>query len=397
MALLVGNLTKSSLKLLANNVMKQLMFNASRPLYSANSMGINGYLNAREYVKSQFHNIDHMFYNKMKDFVDKKEDSMIFTEDLKTMLHICEKKMEDLELLYKMLIKYKSQNNLRFGSFIFGTVVMRLLYHLDEPDFALKAFMDPKLDGFFDQIMTHQLLMDLLYNHGRYNDVIAVYDVTKSKNINGIVHPKNPFILVMAACYQENTPQSLKYAKDLFTEAQNRGYEFPRRSITFLAALALKQKDAVTALEVAALARNVRYIDIRCVKVVAFTHMERIDEIMVYFRESLQNDSDTRRKQCYFHDTIEEVEKFIEHKKLDENHDLVKMLKQLKLHDYVQTGTLHDHITATIESVKVAGKPWQQSYGQENLTPNRFKDKFRHQERERRDDRIYSAGLRDRA
>ena len=164
---------------------------------------MNGYLNARDYVKSQFLNVEQMFFDKMKDFVSKADESIIFTEDLKTMLHIVEKKPEDLDLLYKMIKKYNNQNNLRFGSFVFGTVAMRAFYHLDEPDLALKAFKDPELNNFFDQIMTHQILMDLLYNHGKYAEVREVYDMIKTKNINGIITPKNPFILVMAACYRE--------------------------------------------------------------------------------------------------------------------------------------------------------------------------------------------------
>lgn len=166
-------------------------------------MGMNGYLNARDYVKSQFLNVDHLFFNKMRDLIQNKQDSMVFTEDLKTILHIVEKKPEDLELLYAMLKKYHTQNNLRFGSFVFGTVAMRAFYHLDEPDLALQAFKDPELNSFFDQIMSQQLLLDLLYNHGKYSDVRDVYDIIKTKNINGIVHPKNPFIIVMGACYKE--------------------------------------------------------------------------------------------------------------------------------------------------------------------------------------------------
>lgn len=166
-------------------------------------MGMNGYLNARDYVKSQFLHVESAFFQKMKDFVDKKEDSMIFTEDLKTMLHLVEKKPEHLDLMYKMIKKYKTQNNLRFGSFVFGTVAMRALYHLDEPDLALQAFKDPELEGFFDQLYTFQLLMDLLYNHGRYADVREVYEIIKTKNLHGQVHPKNSFILVTGACFQE--------------------------------------------------------------------------------------------------------------------------------------------------------------------------------------------------
>lgn len=90
----------------------------------------------------------------------------------------------------------------------------------------------------------------------------------------------------------------------MFKEGQDKGFDFPRRAITFLAGLALKQDAPDIALEAASLARNVRYIDIRCIKVEAYVALNRIDEVMVYFRNTLQNDLPNRRKQCYFKDTV---------------------------------------------------------------------------------------------
>ena len=52
------------------------------------------------------------------------------------------------------------------------------------------------------------------------------------------------------------------------------------------------------------MARNVRYIDIRCIKIMAYVSLKRADEIMVYFRGTLQDDIPTRRKQMYFKDTV---------------------------------------------------------------------------------------------
>ncbi|KAL7288697.1 hypothetical protein TKK_0017422 [Trichogramma kaykai] len=375
MAMCASALARSSVNLFTKNVFNQLVVQASRQLYTPNSMGINGYLNARDYVKSQFLNVEHLFFQKMKDFVNKEDGSMIFTEDLKTMLHIVEKKPEDLELMYNMIKKFNNQNNLRFGSFVFGTVAMRAFYHLDEPELALKAFKDPQLNNFFDQIMTHQLLMDLLYNHGKFSEVREVYDIIKTKNINGIVHPRNPFILVMAACYKENSKESYQYALKLLEEVQTRGFDLPRRSISFLAALALKQNDPSVALEVASIARNMRYIDIRCIKVLAYVGLKRTDEIMIHFRNTLQNDIPTRRKQMFFKDTIEEVEAYVERENLSEVSDLAKMLKEIKMHDYVQTGTLDEHICSPIEQMRsTEQKPWQQNNfnGQPRFQQNRF-------------------------
>lgn len=90
----------------------------------------------------------------------------------------------------------------------------------------------------------------------------------------------------------------------LFQEVQTRGFEFPRRAITLVGALALKQGNPNVALEVASMAKNVRYIDIRCIKIEAYAILKRFDEVLVYFRNSLQTDLPSRRKQCYFKDTV---------------------------------------------------------------------------------------------
>lgn len=131
------------------------------------------------------------------------ESSMIFTEDLKSMLHLAQKKPEDIELLIKMITKFNKQNKeMRFGTFIFGPVVMRTLYYLDEPELALTAFKDPQFENFFDQFITYQILLCLLYKHGKYTEMRDIYDIIKEKRIaDG--YPKNSSILVMAACYKE--------------------------------------------------------------------------------------------------------------------------------------------------------------------------------------------------
>jgi pentatricopeptide repeat domain-containing protein 2 len=145
-----------------------------------------------------------MFREKMEDTVNNYgNERLIFTEDLKNMLHLVEKNPKDLDLMLKMIKKYNSQNKLRFGNFVFGTIAMRVYYYLDEPDLAFQAIKDPELEGFFDQVTTYQLLMDLLYNHGRYNDVKELYNELQNKCINGQGHPRNPFILVTAACYKQ--------------------------------------------------------------------------------------------------------------------------------------------------------------------------------------------------
>lgn len=139
--------------------------------------------------------------------------NMIFTEDLKNMIHIVEKKPADLDLAVKMILKFNAQNKeVRFGNFIFGPVVMRMFHHLKEDELALQCFKNPEMDGFFDQLTSYQILVDLLYDKGRYQDVRDVFDIIKSRQIQGGMYPKYVLVVVFAACYKEvSTLVSLKF------------------------------------------------------------------------------------------------------------------------------------------------------------------------------------------
>lgn len=135
------------------------------------------------------------------------DSSMIFTEDLKSMLHLAQKKPEDIELIVKMLTKFNTQNKeMRFGTYVFGPVVMRTFYYLDEPELAYTAFNDPQFDCFFDQLISYQILLSLLYKHEKYPEMRKVYDLIKNKQFQfdrPFDYPRNALILVMAACYKE--------------------------------------------------------------------------------------------------------------------------------------------------------------------------------------------------
>lgn len=135
------------------------------------------------------------------------------------MLHLVQKTPEDIELLVKMITKFNNQDKeLRFGTFIFGPVVMRTFYYLDEPDLALTAFKDPKFENFFDQLISYQILLSLLYKHERFSEMRDVYDIIKTKNLDSGGYPRNSLILVMAACYREviSVVKEIKFHQSTF-------------------------------------------------------------------------------------------------------------------------------------------------------------------------------------
>lgn len=74
-------------------------------MYSLNSLGVDGFVDKRQQVKQFFANDGEKFREKMIDFVENDQNSMIFTEDLKNMVHLADPVDNDIQLLEKMLRK----------------------------------------------------------------------------------------------------------------------------------------------------------------------------------------------------------------------------------------------------------------------------------------------------
>jgi pentatricopeptide repeat domain-containing protein 2 len=99
--------------------------------------------------------------------------------------------------------RFNQQNkHLRFGNYVFGPVVMRMYYFLNQPKAALELLKDPELEGFFDQLSSYQVLCDLLYNNGMYQEVLDVFEIVKSRQVSGTRYPRNVLMLVFASCYK---------------------------------------------------------------------------------------------------------------------------------------------------------------------------------------------------
>lgn len=348
MAGTIRSLTRINAKVASNIVLKQGFLNSCRFIYSEKSLGLHGYENARLNFRNQFLNVENAFRTKIQEICN--TEGQIFTEDLKSMLHLVQKTPEDIELLVKMITKFNSQNKeLRFGTFVFGPVVMRTLYYLDEPDLALTAFKDPKFENFFDQLISYQILLSLLYKHEKYSEMRDVYDIIKTKNLDSGGYPRNSLILIMAACYKENTPESLEYSLNVWREINDKGFIFIRRASTFLTALAINQNASHIAIEILTTIKESRYIDVRCLKVLAYANLKRFTEIVPLFRKSLEVDRPNIQKESYFKDVIEKLEEAMAQENVPEDFELYKLIKLLKNNNHILFDlTLEDHLVTEI-------------------------------------------------
>lgn len=80
---------------------------------------------------------------------------------------------------------------------------MRMFYFLNKPEEALQCFKNPDLDGFFDQLMSYQILMDLLFINGKYDEVLEVFEIIRAKQIQTAKFPKQAVVLTLASLYKK--------------------------------------------------------------------------------------------------------------------------------------------------------------------------------------------------
>ncbi|CAK1551443.1 unnamed protein product [Leptosia nina] len=323
-------------------------------LYAPSALGVDSYLQTRKRIKEQFAQYTNTFRTKMNDFVQDPK-HMIFTEDLKNMVHLAEP--SDLDLVLDMVKKFNTQKTeFRFGSFIFGPVVMRMFYFLDAPTEAIKCFDDPANAGFFDQLVSYQILLDLLYNHEMFDEMYKIFEKVQERRVNMTKYPKYPVVLILAACYKQNTPGSYEYAKNLWRDMSSLGTAPLRRSCTFMGALALRHNEPEVALECLAL-QTPHYITVRNIKVTALAQMGRVDETLPILRGVLDVDRpDKTDRHTFFKETVDVVREAV---KNSNNKDIEKefetIAKALQDRNLIDDQTLDKLVTSEITiSVKKA-------------------------------------------
>jgi pentatricopeptide repeat domain-containing protein 2 len=329
-------------------------------------LGLDTFQLASEKTKVQVPNLD-KFKAKMEEFVkDENSKNLIFTEDLKNMIHIAT--AEDSQLLIEMIKRFCSQSKeVRFGNFIFGPPVMRFFHTIKDSDTAFAIFKNDALadSGFFDQTISYQILLDLLYENGKYEQVLEAFDIIQSRQLQGARYPKYPIILVFASCYKLNTKESFEYAKKLWHNSVQAGHVPLRRSATFFATLALNQNEAYVALEVLTNLKGQNYVTVRGLKALSLAHMKRFEDVLPVLRSILEAGNPMMNKQTIPKDLLETLDGLFkkENKNKDLQMDFEKVSGFLHTHGHVASQTLDEIITNEITVIKNDPNQQQQQRG----------------------------------
>ena len=151
--------------------------------------------------RNQFMTIENTFREKMKE-ICQDEKGIIYTEDLKAMIHLAQAEENDMQLVESMLEKYMQNiEEKKYGRYVFGPVIMRMFYYLNQPQYALSTFQNESLKESFDYRTSFRILMCLFYRNDMFAQMREIYDqVLRRKGMDFI---GSSTVLIYAACLKE--------------------------------------------------------------------------------------------------------------------------------------------------------------------------------------------------
>ncbi|XP_017884479.1 uncharacterized protein LOC108627654 [Ceratina calcarata] len=333
MAINVRRLCRLNLNLSNNILSKSNFINVGvRSLYSEQDLGVPLYENARYIFRNQFMTIEDTFRSKMKEICEK-EDGVIYTEDLKAMLHLVHENDEDMKLLSKMLEKYvRTKEERKITVYAFGPVVMRMFYYLDQPQRALAMFENNELSEHFDYRTSFRILMCLLYKHNMFKEMRDVYDkILLNKGMDFI---GNNSVLMYAGCVKENTPEALDYALKQWKD-QYDTVKPSLRSSSLVALLALKNNASEVAAEILSVTDRETAISIRCLKMLTYMSLQKYVQIIPLLKCAVESDTSVRQ-QKFFADVIYELEEKLKSETVPEREEILHLIDDLKKGDLLE-------------------------------------------------------------
>lgn len=288
-------------------------------IFGPGALGIDGFREKRKEINAQFGPLKGLiflffptcdspiisfaekFFIRMGDVLeDPKQDRLVFTDDLKNVTYLIENNPKEIDLLVELLRKFATQNrDLRFGKFIFGPVVMRLLHEFRLPDIALTLIRDPAFEGFFNQMTSYIICLDLLYKCDRFQDVIDVYDEIMEKGALDNATPRDLTTLAIVSAYRIGDAKAYQKAKELINIVKRSGSFVSARSVCVFVMFANKQNEPQLAFECLTLL-NTFPATARSIKIVTLCNLKRTEEAFIVMKSYLLQSGSRNQFQAEF-------------------------------------------------------------------------------------------------
>ncbi|XP_031617089.1 pentatricopeptide repeat-containing protein 2, mitochondrial-like [Contarinia nasturtii] len=322
----------------------------TRTLYTRDELGVVHFEKLRADAFKQFKNLESAIEYKegiISNFDNYQLDQQ--RDNLKHYILLIDGKKDELNTLKRFLIKYTdnfNNNTHRVKPFVFGTQIMRLFYFLNLPDEAVTLFRDPDVKECFHQMETYKVLLSLLYENKRYEEVIDLYKQIKLRLDAFELKPSQTVdCLLFASCYLQNTPEHYEYTRKVWQSIKD--LKPLRRTQFLLAGLAIKQDDPNFALSLNVFSF---YVTSRFIRFIAFTKLGQFEKAFNILNQSIVSCSrgtDTQ-KPCIGKEMVEDLRRSIEKSGTEEQlNKFNRIYDDLKSFDLLSDETLDEHLCAS--------------------------------------------------
>ncbi|XP_031631367.1 uncharacterized protein LOC116345815 [Contarinia nasturtii] len=310
---------------------KGMISSSIRGLFSGQDLGITSYEQAREAVGHAIANPE-KFKDKLKTTLD--EPTLIGLEfSLKNLLHIMENDEKDFMILkatLKTLID--KQADFHGEKYHFDAIIMRAFHYLNMPNEAIELFEDKLLGQLFTNITGYQILLDMLYENEKYDDVLRIH---ASRKMNVLYQKKHINAIILATYYRLNTPEAFKESYAMYTKLSHK-HEF-RKSRTFVAGLAVRQHQPKIALNIVENDESKpTFVTIRHIKLLAWAQLGQFEKITeILWRVIGDHEKNPKFKPTTSIEVLNEIERLLQlkgsQKDTDDFRDVRNEIQRLNL------------------------------------------------------------------
>ncbi|XP_045216759.2 uncharacterized protein LOC123566580 [Mercenaria mercenaria] len=282
---------KNILRLRTFKGVKLLQFQViRRQLFSPSPLGLLEFDTQQQILRQKIAHRKGDFLKRLQVYMD--DGKKILTEDITTLLYLADND-DEFNFALEVIARYKElQEKQSFHTYFpVGIHALQMLYLHGKHDMAFKWFLDEKynVETSCRNRQCFMIMMDLLYEHGRFEDVVSL--LTAADNYLDRKYPELTN-LVLASLYRMNTRESLEKMMTFLNELCLDPVQLTNRCALLSVMLAYKQDEVELMLEILQLpifhVCSKKFIStIPNMKILAYIELGRVEEAVDILKDAV--------------------------------------------------------------------------------------------------------------
>lgn len=319
-----------------------------RNIYTAEALELESIEHIKRAKSTLYVDARQRYSERIAEYLQNGEHKLVVRDDLINLIAFAEDE-SNLDLIDKLAESKKDEESFNTG---WGAAVSRLYYKFNQIDRAYNNLRDTDRFGtFFHQMKSYQIVMTMLFDAGRHDRVLELYDISCNtfKVREGSRHKTNRTlsIIAFASLAKMNTLESLERAEKMLYEDKTNN-KFMGRVISLISYLAVNQDKPSLALNLSADTIK-SYTSTRELKTISLLKLNRHEDVVFHLRNVINRTPHNFKvilQETY--DYIEKNQDKIEDEKI--RHELMELLVEIKQNNLVDDVSLESLVFTRISA-----------------------------------------------